>query len=189
MDEQEVQALAELRELVLVLSSATVKLSAYCDVLIGRDRLVGAGDELANLPIDELDEDTSCTAQPATQANLHSPEVTVTMPVWLADKDNWPSTIMRGQLLRTTDKAVLFAGSAAVQDSANCLRCGRDITHPGSRWCGYGPVCAEKVGIERPGEVTDKMAREVVARAVMVRSRKQGWMPKSQVRVQEVDDA
>jgi hypothetical protein len=129
-------------------------------------------------PPEELADDTSASASDSADD-----EVLIRIPLWLVEKDDWPSATMRGRVLEERGKGLLFAGHAAVMESDNCLRCGREITHPGSRWCGYGPVCAERLGIERPGVVTEAQARELVRRAVEVRTSKQGWLPKSRVEV------
>ncbi len=32
----------------------------------------------------------------------------------------------------------------------NCHRCGRNLTHPVSMYVGFGPVCSEYLGVDRP---------------------------------------
>lgn len=103
---------------------------------------------------------------------------------WFAGKQQLLSRAMLGSVERETEKAVLFKGTALLQPSDICLRCGREITHPVSLHYGYGPDCAEHIGIPNAHlrDDADVVAGLAAAQAALVESRTvEFWVPKSQI--------
>jgi hypothetical protein len=100
---------------------------------------------------------------------------------WLARQQSLYTTLLTGEILRETEKAVLFSGSASTAPSANCHNCGREIENPISILVGYGPVCSDKLGIPREF-ATDPESLEKLRREVAERTQWRGWIPKSQIK-------
>lgn len=111
--------------------------------------------------------------------------VRVRLPQWLMLEKDLMSREMEGQVLRTTRSAILFRGSAVVRASQSCLRCGKKIMRNESRWCGYGPECAEKLGIDWRTPTPEE--QEELRRRVAQRTEVEVWLPLSQVQVEVLE--
>lgn len=55
---------------------------------------------------------------------------------------------MLGALL-TKEESNTFANGYRITKACTCIRCNRKLTTPDSIKCGIGPLCAEKMGIDR----------------------------------------
>lgn len=121
---------------------------------------------------------------PLREARDRKWTVTVTVPRWLAVKNDLLSRTMEGTLESVTEKAVLFKGSAIIKESRFCHRCGREITHPASLCVGYGPECSAKLGILWPdGLLTEEeiaRIRETIRRQTEVEI----WLPRSRTEIE-----
>jgi len=78
-----------------------------------------------------------------------------------------PDGEVRGQLAGNQDRQRVLVGVAADPDKAaksyaavmnRCCFCGKDLTDDGSVEAGYGPVCAEKWGLEHHRKGTKVLA-------------------------------
>jgi hypothetical protein len=106
--------------------------------------------------------------------------VTICISHWLMKEKDLPSRYLTGEVIHETSKAVLFEGSVEVGLRANCMRCGLEITHPVSRYVGYGPTCCGHLGISRPAQITADMIQAVSAR-IKEFTKMKVWIPKSQI--------
>jgi hypothetical protein len=123
------------------------------------------------------------TPDPATL-----PTVVITVKTWLA-RERKMSTVMEGAILRETAKAVQFKGHVAVRETVTCLRCGRELEHPISRLVGYGPICCERLGIDRPDYETMTEEELEVLRGRLIAVEVEDWFPKSQIKSIERKEA
>lgn len=105
---------------------------------------------------------------------------TIQIKPWLARQQSLYTRILTGEILRETEKAILFSGSAATTPSATCHNCGRQIENPISILVGYGPICSDNLGIPRDFP-TDPESMEKLRREVGERTQFRGWIPKSQI--------
>lgn len=80
-----------------------------------------------------------------------------------------------GNVIRQTEKAFLIEGTAEVRPSIDCLRCGRELTHPISQMVGYGPVCSQELGIDRP----DMSSAEAFAEQIKTSTKFSAWFPRA----------
>ncbi len=80
-----------------------------------------------------------------------------------------------GHVVRQTEKAFLIEGTAEVRPSINCLRCGRELTHPVSQMVGYGPFCSQELGIDRP----DMSSAEAFAEQIKTSTKFSAWFPRA----------
>ncbi len=70
----------------------------------------------------------------------------ILIATWLAKRLEI-SKRMKGEILKETDKSILFSGYAVAKPSEICMHCGQAITNETSKRVGYGPTCAMKLGI------------------------------------------
>ena len=101
------------------------------------------------------------------------------IPAWLARTEKL-TTILTGEVLRETPKALYIKGYAKIMPSQNCLRCGREITNPVSRVVGIGPECCAKLGIARPDYTKSVELQKQLEQSTAF----ERWFPKSQIEVE-----
>lgn len=108
--------------------------------------------------------------------------VKIKMKKWLANK-NRISTELQGEVKAETENAILFKGHAFAEERTHCIRCGRELTHPSSKYIGFGPVCSAKLGVRWPTEeeLTPEQIAEVKQRIEKIEW--EGWLPKSQIEI------
>lgn len=86
----------------------------------------------------------------------------------LMENKGWKTRTVEGVISAVSAKAIQLSDvHVCTVASDNCHRCGRDIKQFGSRKIGYGPDCAEHLGIAHPGharELTDAEADAIRAR-------------------------
>ena len=120
-------------------------------------------------------------------------QVELTLTKWIAQTlaaENFADKAMMtreltGVVTAASAKAVRFTGCASTRPAEFCHRCGREITNPTSRYCGYGPICSDYLGIPRD-EVTEE---ELVAiRGQVAENTKlvDVWIPKSKILAAEI---
>ena len=112
--------------------------------------------------------------------------VEVKVPSWLAKKRG-TGILLKGTIEAETQKAVLLEGKTVSQKSINCLRCGRELTHPSSKLVGFGPTCCEKLGVEWPDkeELSDS---EIAAVKEKIEKDFKEWLPKSQIELEVIEN-
>jgi hypothetical protein len=123
------------------------------------------------------------TPDPATL-----PTVVITIKSWLA-RERKLSTVMEGVILHETAKAIRFKGHVAIRETVTCLRCGRELEHPISRLVGYGPICCERLGIDRPDYETMTEEELEVLRGRLIAVEVEDWFPRSQIKSIERKEA
>ncbi len=105
----------------------------------------------------------------------------------IARKMNVPYTI-NGIITKESEKAVYIKGNGSIPKDGRCARCGRKLTHPGSKLLGIGPEClgswvTRDVILETLTKDQVKAIRDEVE-AVKVDQ----WIPKSIIKnVAEID--
>lgn len=72
----------------------------------------------------------------------------IQVPAWYAKEHDLPFEL-EGEILAQTEKAIHFAGRIPAMRRSHCVLCGRELTHPVSLIVGVGPICAERLGIDR----------------------------------------
>lgn len=110
--------------------------------------------------------------------------VEIQVPDWLADDRQLVSRLLAGEIKavspkKDTDgvtKAILVSAHAVVRASQFCFRCGKEIENPVSQLVGYGPTCAQKLGIARPEELTPGQL-EAVRALVEQQTQTELWIP------------
>lgn len=88
-------------------------------------------------------------------------------------------TYFRAAILRETPKAVYLYGYGDTDPEIRCAKCGRALTHPGSKMIGIGPECLKDWGLRNL--VLDSLTPEQIQQAIGV-IREQvvdSWFPKS----------
>ncbi len=115
----------------------------------------------------------------AIKLNIHKGDyVYLTLTDWIRVKKHLPSTAVEGRVEAITEKALLLEGCASIRPSDTCHCCGRDITNPTSLWCGYGPICSDRLGI--PRDATEKDLERVMER-LKETAPFSGWLPLSHI--------
>src|SRR5690606_903354 len=74
--------------------------------------------------------------------------ITIQLPAWFAKEHDLPLEL-EGQVVSETEKAVQFKGRIPAVRRTHCAICGHELTHPTSLVVGVGPICAERIGIDR----------------------------------------
>jgi len=102
---------------------------------------------------------------------------------WLAREHN-VGTELEGEVKAETEKAILFTGNTEAREAVHCLRCGRNLTHPSSRFVGFGPECSEKLGVPYPSksELTEEQIEAAKGKLRKLKVEEE-WIPKSQSKV------
>lgn len=119
-----------------------------------------------------------------TNAQIHPGHtIRFRMRAWLAKAKDLPTRVWEGEVVAVTQKAVLVEAHAVAEAADHCHRCGREIKHPGSRLIGYGPDCAEKLGLPwlDVEEIDEKTLAEIQARIRTEVVQAKTWIPFSQV--------
>lgn len=113
--------------------------------------------------------------QPDIDEAIYNFEVTW----WFAEKNNIPTGIVVGQVVRETDKAFLIEGHLGYMPTINCTSCKRQLTNPVSRMVRMGPICYSKaMGV--PMHLTGDWDRDLArAKQVLLDHKFRGWMPKA----------
>lgn len=111
--------------------------------------------------------------------------VIVTIPSWLMKEKGLGSPKLEGEVVKATEKAILFRGHVLLQRSKTCHRCGLEITNPVSQIVGYGPICSEYIGI--PRDVSEEEIKRFMEEA-KERTLWEGWLPKSKIRVEDLGE-
>ena len=88
-------------------------------------------------------------------------------------------TYFKATILRETAKAVYLYGYGEVDPEIRCAKCGRVLTHPGSRLIGIGPECLKDWGLR--DLVLDALTPEQIKKAIgTIQSRVvDSWFPLS----------
>ena len=86
------------------------------------------------------------------------------------------------KIYRETQKAVLVDAEAFGGILTSCGVCGRKLDNKISKATGIGPICAEKIGLERPTmenakEIVEELEKKVKALKPITKK----WIPKSQI--------
>ena len=102
------------------------------------------------------------------------------------------SRIITGVVKAESAKAWLIEGHADMLHSMSfCARCGKELTEPASQVTGFGPTCADKLGIPYDAEnvkSASKKKRESIRKQYQKKLHNQTferWIPKSQAEVFE----
>ena len=102
------------------------------------------------------------------------------------------SRIITGVVKAESAKAWLIEGHAdMLHNMSFCARCGRELTEPASQVTGFGPTCADKLGIpyDAAGVMgATKKKRESIRKQYVKKLQNQKferWIPKSQAEVFE----
>ncbi len=66
---------------------------------------------------------------------------------WIAKEKNITTTLKVLDVIRQTEKAVNLRVQAKPKKTRNCLRCGKELSHPASVHIGLGKKCAKALGI------------------------------------------
>lgn len=85
----------------------------------------------------------------------------------------------RATVLRETPKAVYLYGYGEIDPEVRCAKCGRELTHPGSKLIGIGPECLGNWGLR--DFILDHLTPEQIEQAKgVIRSKVvDSWFPKS----------
>lgn len=111
--------------------------------------------------------------------------VEVSLPQWLTRDKGLKSREIAGEVLRVTPKAIQVRAHAIVRYSDHCMVCGREIENFISRHCGYGPICAENLGLPRPENLNlDEI--EAIRERIYRETEVECWLPLSQVVIRSV---
>lgn len=106
---------------------------------------------------------------------------------WIMREKGLASSALDAEIKAITPRAVLVEATATLDPADHCHRCGREITHPGSRLIGYGPDCAEKLGMSRPEiDALDADTIEHVRTRLRTEGTFEGWIPVSQIETAEI---
>lgn len=111
--------------------------------------------------------------------------IEVRITEFIRSRNQLASASLHGEVLATSNKALLVRAHAVVRESQWCLRCGLDIDNPISRLVGYGPICSEKLGIPRPEKLDPKTIDDIRKR-VEKETLWEGWLPRSQTTILSV---
>lgn len=112
--------------------------------------------------------------------------VTVQVAPWLARQQELASRILTGTVEAVTPRAVRLAGHATIRPSDTCHRCGRAIDHPASRLIGYGPICADHLGLDWVSKAASLTPEQIAAIRASVERDHAGswWLPLSAVTIE-----
>lgn len=91
-----------------------------------------------------------------------------------------PLRTMEGTLLQETKGMVKMRLRGFGQATCNCMRCGRDLKNPVSRYYGIGPECMQKLGLVRDIEDIEGIKED------LVQIEWEGWIIKSAITNEEV---
>lgn len=114
----------------------------------------------------------------------------LTMSAWLAKVKNSKARCFEGYIEKESAKAVFFVGHASAKANIHCTVCGKSLNNKVSRVLGIGPVCCNKLGIERPDEslldneeYVSKMTEKVESYTFV------GWLPKAYLETKPLQEA
>lgn len=110
------------------------------------------------------------------------PKVQITLKPWIQRKIQAVSRELEGIILAESEKAIHFEGTIAIRESQHCFNCGRQIENFKSRWVGYGPICSERLGIDRPDTLTEEQ-KNIIREQIQKKHQMRVWLPKSQITV------
>lgn len=91
-------------------------------------------------------------------------------------------------IIRETEKAVFVEGKGLIPDGGVCAKCGRKLTHPGSKLIGVGPECLgswteRDIRLDSITEDDIKYLRSLVTSCEV-----KTWLPKSMIKnINEID--
>ena len=110
----------------------------------------------------------------------------VVVKKWMTTKEDNPMPYMRmaGFRLKETAKAVYMRcrGEIFTECTEVCMRCGRPITNPVSRYFGLGPVCGHHEYINPfASEFELQKAVNAYREETLHKTVWEGWIPKSQI--------
>lgn len=86
-----------------------------------------------------------------------------------------PMRTMAGRVIKETAKMVYMELHGQGLRTVTCLRCGRELTHPVSRYHGIGPECIQKLGMCYSVTDVDKI------KEALVDIKWEGWIIKSAI--------
>lgn len=96
------------------------------------------------------------------------------MEKWNNDKP-MPLRIMEGTIEKETRGMVYMHLKGLAIPTINCLCCGKELTHPVSRYYGIGPVCLSKIGIAADIDDVENIKEQ------LVNVEWKGWVIKSAI--------
>lgn len=91
-----------------------------------------------------------------------------------------PLRTMEGTVLQETKGMVKMHLRGFGQATCNCMRCGRDLKNPVSRYYGIGPECMQKLGLVRAIEDIEGIKED------LVQIEWEGWIIKSAITEKEI---
>lgn len=100
------------------------------------------------------------------------------MAKWNNDKP-MPLRTMEGYIEKETRGMVYMHLKGLAIPTINCLCCGKELTHPVSRFYGIGPVCLSKIGIAADIDDVESIKEQ------LVNVEWEGWVIKSAIVEQE----
>lgn len=86
-----------------------------------------------------------------------------------------PARTMRGEKIKETRGMVYMKLHGFASQTITCMCCGKELTNPISRQYGIGPICLNKMGIDRDIEDVDGISEE------LVNVNWEGWIIKSAI--------
>ena len=108
--------------------------------------------------------------------------ITVRQFMTRVESNPMPMRTMVGKIKRETAKAYYMELHGQALPVVTCMRCGKTLTNPVSRYYGLGVECLSKVGI-----VADESAIEDIKES-MTNVRWSGYIPKSAILENEIFD-
>lgn len=97
---------------------------------------------------------------------------------WNNDKP-MPLRTMEGTVLQETKGMVKMHLKGFGEATCNCMRCGRNLTNPVSRYYGIGPECMSKLGLIRAIDDVEGIKED------LVKIEWEGWVIKSAITEKE----
>lgn len=91
-----------------------------------------------------------------------------------------PLRTMQGTIVKETAKSVYMHLHGSTKPVVHCMRCGRELTNPVSRYYGLGCECISKVGIVANPDEVDKIKEQ------LVKIEGYWWIPKSSILSDEI---
>lgn len=96
-----------------------------------------------------------------------------------ARNNNVPAVSITAIPVIETPKAIYLYGHAVKSPSGVCMKCGLELTHPGSVVLGIGPECLKNWGLRE--EILNTMDMDAFMKAAF-KVRIDGWFPKTSVK-------